>query len=148
MKHVWKCLLAAVLMLAMLLSVTGAAEDTTYGVCTGDSVKVRKQPSTSANIWFYIDAGFVCEILDQVEDAQTRSRFARILQSPVAGSKDEMITMARDCVARIRHTAARRRYKELMERMKTCPPEEQLSLLQEAQALDAQLRMKSTGSLV
>lgn len=67
MKQVWKCLLAAVLMLAMLLSVAGAAEEAQYGVCTGSSVKVRKQPSTSANIWFYIDEGFVCEILEKVD---------------------------------------------------------------------------------
>ena len=38
-----------------------------HGVCTGSSVKVRKQPSTSANIWFYIGQGFVCEILEKVD---------------------------------------------------------------------------------
>lgn len=37
-----------------------------YGMATADMVVVRKQPSTSANYWFRIDNGFVCEILDTV----------------------------------------------------------------------------------
>ncbi len=37
-----------------------------YGMATADSVIVRKQPSTSANYWFKIDNGFVCEILNTV----------------------------------------------------------------------------------
>ena len=68
MKQVWKCLMSAALALVLILSVTGAAaEATEYGVCTGDTVKVRKKASTSADIWFYIDTGFVCEILGVVE---------------------------------------------------------------------------------
>ncbi len=64
MKHVWKCLVAAALAMALLLSVTAAAAESVYGVCLGDTVKVRKQPTTSAAVWFYIDRGFVAEILD------------------------------------------------------------------------------------
>lgn len=37
-----------------------------YGMATADEVIVRKQPSTSANYWFKIDSGFVCEILSTV----------------------------------------------------------------------------------
>ncbi len=72
MKHVWKMLLAAMLALMLLLCVTGAAEEaeaaTVYGMSTADQVRVRKQPSTSANMWFYIDEGFVAEILGETKD--------------------------------------------------------------------------------
>ncbi|MBR3764666.1 MAG: SH3 domain-containing protein [Clostridia bacterium] len=67
MKHGMKWLVAALLTLAMQLSVWGAAAENAYGVATLDRVAVRKQPTTSANYWFRIDTGFVCQILDMVE---------------------------------------------------------------------------------
>lgn len=67
MKHGMKWLVAALLTLVMLLSVMGAVAETAYGVATLDRVAVRKQPTTSANYWFRIDTGFVCQILDMVE---------------------------------------------------------------------------------
>ena len=40
-------------------------------MATADDVIVRKQPSTSANYWFRINTGFVCEILDTVVRGDT-----------------------------------------------------------------------------
>lgn len=71
MKHIRTLLTAAVLTLALLLPLLGTAEtaaEKTYGVCLADQVRVRKQPKTSANMWFYIDKGHVAEILDVVAD--------------------------------------------------------------------------------
>ena len=70
MKRVCKMLMAALLSLALLLPLLGAAAEdsaTVYGVCTADSVRVRKQAATSAKIWFYIDEGFVAEILNEIK---------------------------------------------------------------------------------
>ena len=72
MKHVWKMLMAAVLCLTMLLPLVGTTEtaaEQVWGVCTGNEVRIRKQPSTNANMWFYMDEGFVAEILDEIENS-------------------------------------------------------------------------------
>lgn len=72
MKRIRTLLTAAVLALALLLPLLCAAEtaaDKVYGVCLADEVRVRKQPKTSANIWFEIDKGFVAEIIGMVTDA-------------------------------------------------------------------------------
>lgn len=49
----------------------GTAAAAAYGMATADDVIVRKQPSTSANYWFRINTGFVCEILDTVVRGDT-----------------------------------------------------------------------------
>ncbi len=71
MKHIRTLLTAAVLVLALLLPTLCAAQeaaDKVYGVCLADQVRLRKQPNTGANIWFYIDRGFAAEILDVITD--------------------------------------------------------------------------------
>ena len=71
MKHVWKRLMAALLCLAMIVPAAAVAEEDgkLYGVCTANSVRVRKQPKTSASVWFYVDEGHVAEILGEVKDS-------------------------------------------------------------------------------
>lgn len=82
MKHGWQrvrsfLVLVLVLVLCGIVPESGAVlqletaqADTTataaYGMATADNVVVRKQASTSANYWFRINTGFVCEILDTV----------------------------------------------------------------------------------
>lgn len=86
MKHSWHWM-RTLLTLTLVLTLCGltpaavpnvgyaesAAEGTTaaYGMATADDVIVRKQPSTSANYWFRINTGFVCEILDTVVRSDT-----------------------------------------------------------------------------
>lgn len=88
MKHSWHWM-RTLLTLTLVLTLCGltpaavpnvgyaesAAEGTTaaaaYGMATADDVIVRKQPSTSANYWFRINTGFVCEILDTVVRGDT-----------------------------------------------------------------------------
>lgn len=88
MKHSWHWM-RTLLTLTLVLTLCGltpaavpnvgyaesAAEGTTaaaaYGMATADDVIVRKQPSTSANYWFRINTGFVCEILDTVVRGNT-----------------------------------------------------------------------------
>jgi len=67
MKHGFKWLAAAMLILVMLLSLTAAAAEGAYGMATLNQVAVRKKPTNDATYWFRIDAGFVCEILEMVE---------------------------------------------------------------------------------
>ncbi len=67
MKHVWKSLVALVLCAALLCPAVAMADSPVYGMATADNLAVRKQSSTNANIWFYIDWGFVCEILDVLD---------------------------------------------------------------------------------
>ena len=47
---------------------------------------------------------------DLAPDDATRSRFTRILLSPSAGDTDQMITMANDCLNRIRKTRLEKRF--------------------------------------
>ncbi len=70
MKHVWKRLMAVLLCLAMIVPAAAVSEEDAkvYGVCTADGVRVRKQPKTSASVWFYVDEGHVAEITGEVKD--------------------------------------------------------------------------------
>lgn len=71
MKRAWKRIITAVLALALLLSICpvelmgrSALAAGAYGKVTDNGVRLRKQPSTSADYWFKLDTGFVCEIKD------------------------------------------------------------------------------------
>ena len=69
MMHVWKKLLSAVLALALLLPLMGAAAEDTpaaYGVCTGNQIFVRKQ--IGGDYWFRVDEGHVAQILGTKTD--------------------------------------------------------------------------------
>lgn len=71
MKHGFKWLVPALLALVMLLSMTGAVAEGAYGLVTMDQVAVRKKPSKDADYWFRLDAGFVCQVVDVVEEDET-----------------------------------------------------------------------------
>ena len=80
-------------------------------------------------------------LLDRAEDGETRSRLARLLLTPQAGSTDELIAMAQDCVAAIRRGRYEKKMKEIMDRLPNCTDEaEKMGLLAEYQALSVSLR--------
>ena len=80
-------------------------------------------------------------LVDQAADGETRSRMARMLLTPVAGSTDELISMAQDCVTRIRRGGQEKKLKEIETRLANCNDEtEQLGLLAEYQAVSERLR--------
>ena len=63
MKQIWKRLFAMLLTLALIAStLTIAAAETVYGICTDDNVNVRKQGTSGAKIWFKVDEGHVAQI--------------------------------------------------------------------------------------
>ncbi|MBE5804627.1 MAG: hypothetical protein E7316_08970 [Clostridiales bacterium] len=70
MKHLWKRLVTLALAMLMALSVcpeglnSSAKAAGAYGKVTADGVKVRKKASTSADYWFKLDTGYVCEVKD------------------------------------------------------------------------------------
>ena len=69
MKQIGKRLFAMLLTLALIAStLTVAAAEVVYGVCTDDNVNVRKQGSSGAKIWFKVDEGHVAQIIGTVEE--------------------------------------------------------------------------------
>ena len=79
-------------------------------------------------------------IIDREEDEESRSRLTRLLMSPVAGSTDEMIAMAQDCVKQIHQGRMEQQMQEIQNRMANCTTEaEQVSLLEEYQRLSEKM---------
>ena len=74
---------------------------------------------------------------DTAPDDETRSRYTRILLSPAAESTDQMISMAGQCLGRIRKASCQKQYDALMQKMKTMDPKDPAipGMLQEAQEL-------------
>lgn len=70
---------------------------------------------------------------DLAPDDGTRSRYTRILLTPAAGDTDEMMSMADDCLNRIRKARLDKRFAEISEEMKTAPTDRVPILLAEAQ---------------
>ncbi len=79
-------------------------------------------------------------ITDLAPDESCRSRFTRLLLTPSAGSKDEMITMANDCLIRIRRAKLQKRYEELTGEISASSGEQLAALLQEAREISDKLR--------
>ena len=77
---------------------------------------------------------------DLAPDDATRSRYTRILLSPAAGDTDEMITMANDCLNRIRRTKLEKRFEEISGMLDTAPPDTVPALLKEAQEISDKLK--------
>ena len=77
---------------------------------------------------------------DLAPDDVTRSRFTRILLSPSAGDKDQMITMANDCLNRIRKTRLEKRFEELSRMLDTASDDTLPALLKEAQVISDKLK--------
>lgn len=69
----WKRLVAVMAALTLVLSMcpvqwlqTAAQAEAATGTVTADGVFLRKQPSKTADYWFKLDTGFVCEVQDVV----------------------------------------------------------------------------------
>jgi len=77
---------------------------------------------------------------DLAPDDASRSRFTRVLMIPNAGSTDEMIAMANDCLRKIRVTRLKKRYEELAREISGDPGDRLPALLAEAQDISARLR--------
>jgi DNA primase len=77
---------------------------------------------------------------DLAPDETSRSRFVRLLLTPTAGSKDEMISMANDCLVRIRRTKLESRYEELSQEITSAFGEKLSALLLEAQEISDKLK--------
>ena len=77
---------------------------------------------------------------DLAPDEATRSRYTRVLLTPTAGSTDEMIAMANDCLTRIRRTRLEQRYEELTREISSAAGEQLSALLQEAREISDKLR--------
>ncbi len=82
----------------------------------------------------------VQSVIDQAPDDASRSRYSEILLSPVAESKDQLITMASECVDKIRKSRIRNRCKELEQQILDCPEERRGELMLELQELRKQLK--------
>ena len=82
-------------------------------------------------------AGASPALPDTAPDDETRSRYTRILLSPAAENTDQMISMATQCLARIRKASCQKQYEGLMQKMKTMDPKDPdiPELLREAQEL-------------
>jgi len=79
-------------------------------------------------------------IPDLAPDEASRSRFTRLLLTPSAGSKDEMIAMANDCLIRIRKARLQKRYEELTQEISSSSGEQLAALLQEAREISDKLK--------
>ena len=81
-------------------------------------------------------------LVDTAPDEESRSRYVRILMSPRAENTDQLISMAQQCLGKIRRVSLQKQYDELMNRIAHLPPEDPdiKSLLLQAQ--DIQKNMK------
>ena len=77
---------------------------------------------------------------DLAPDDASRSRYTRLLLTPAAGSTDEMIAMANDCLIRIRRTKLEKRYEELTQEIASASGESVSALLQEAREISDKLK--------
>ena len=77
---------------------------------------------------------------DLAPDEVSRSRYTRLLLSPTAGSTDEMILMANDCLTRIRRIRLEKRYDELTREISSASDEALSALLVEAREISDKLK--------
>ena len=77
---------------------------------------------------------------DLAPDEAARSRYTHLLLTPAAGSTDEMIAMANDCLIRIRRTRLEKRYEELLQEVSSAAGPQQSALLQEAREISDKLK--------
>ena len=78
---------------------------------------------------------------DLAPDDETRSRYTRILLSPEAESTDQMISMAGQCLSRIRKASCQKQFDALMQKMKTLDAKDPAipAILEEAQDLQKKM---------
>ena len=77
---------------------------------------------------------------DLAPDETSRSRYTRLLLTPTAGSTDEMISMANDCLIRIRKNSLEKRYEELSQEISSASGDQLSALLQEAREISDKLK--------
>ena len=77
---------------------------------------------------------------DLAPDEVSRSRYTRLLLAPSAGSTDELISMANDCLVRIRRTKLENRYEELSQEISSSSGEQLSALLLEAREISDKLK--------
>ena len=77
---------------------------------------------------------------DLAPDEASRSRCTRLLLAPTAGSKDEMIAMANDCLVRIRKSRLEKRFDELTKETASADGERLPALLAEAKEISDKLK--------
>lgn len=77
---------------------------------------------------------------DLAPDDASRSRYTRLLLAPTTGSTDEMITMAKDCLTRIRRTKLEKRYNELSQEISSASGDTLTNLLREAREISDRLK--------
>ena len=88
-----------------------------------------------------LDAGASpASLPDLAPDDVSRSRYTSLLLSPTAGSTDEMIAMANDCLIRIRKTKLEKRYDQLTQEISAASGEQLGALLQEARDISDKLK--------
>ncbi|MBR6164567.1 MAG: DNA primase [Clostridia bacterium] len=80
-------------------------------------------------------------VMDAAPDDEARSRYARILLSPTADSTDQLISMATQCLSRIRRAACQKQFDALQQRIRSMDPSDPAipSLLMEAQEVQGKL---------
>ena len=80
-------------------------------------------------------------LMDTAPDDETRSRYTRILMTPIAENTDQMISMATQCLGRIRKASCQRQYDILQQKLKSMDPKDPAipSLLREAQEIRKKL---------
>jgi len=84
--------------------------------------------------------------MGEMPDEASRSRCARIFSTPVTGATDEMITIARDCVSKIRLAAYQKRLAELTAQLSAPSSRSVTDILQEMQELNASLQKLRNGA--
>lgn len=77
---------------------------------------------------------------DLAPDEVSRSRYTRLLLTPTAGSTDEMIAMANDCLVRIRCVKLEKRYEELSQEISAAEGDRLSTLLKEAREISDKLK--------
>ena len=77
---------------------------------------------------------------DLAPDDAARSRYTRVLLSPPAGDTDEMMSMAKDCLTRIRKARLSRRFAAITEELKSATDDRMAALLAEAQEITSRLK--------
>ena len=77
---------------------------------------------------------------DLAPDEVSRSRFTRLLLTPTAGSTDEMISMANDCLTRINRFKLEKKYEQLTQEIASASGEQIGVLLREAREISDKLK--------
>ena len=82
------------------------------------------------------------ELVEECENDDERSRVSRLMLTPAAGSTDEMLAMAQDCVRRIRSARAADRIRELTSQLASLSGEAKMRVLAEIQQLSKAQRAR------